>query len=131
MILEPDGNSIARRGALAILSAFEAYHNEFKQITRRARQRFESRDWQGGQRDAVERLELYGRVISQIVLEVREILGETNKDAQIWERMKVLYSSFIAGKEDFDLAETFFNSVTRRIFSTVGVATNIELSLGF
>ena len=40
--------------------------------------------------------------------------------------MKAVYSGLIAGRDDWEVAETFFNSVTRRIFTTVGVDHQIE-----
>jgi isocitrate dehydrogenase kinase/phosphatase len=40
--------------------------------------------------------------------------------------MKRYYSDLVVGRPDKELAETFFNSVTRRIFSTVGVDPAIE-----
>jgi isocitrate dehydrogenase kinase/phosphatase len=47
-------------------------------------------------------------------------------DRLVWAALKAVYSGMIAGREDWELAETFFNSVTRRIFATVGVDRNIE-----
>jgi len=40
--------------------------------------------------------------------------------------MKAVYSGLIAQRDDWEIAETFFNSVTRRIFTTVGVDHQIE-----
>jgi isocitrate dehydrogenase kinase/phosphatase len=40
--------------------------------------------------------------------------------------MRGLYSGFVAGRDDVEIAETFFNSATRRIFTTVGVDPGIE-----
>src|SRR5438067_11257894 len=40
--------------------------------------------------------------------------------------MKAVFSGMIGGRQDWDLAETFFNSLTRRIFATAGVDQNIE-----
>jgi isocitrate dehydrogenase kinase/phosphatase len=40
--------------------------------------------------------------------------------------MKSIYSNLIVGNDDWEIAETFFNSVSRRIFTTVGVDTKIE-----
>ena len=40
--------------------------------------------------------------------------------------MKACYSRGIAGYGDFEIAETFFNSITRRIFATVGVDPGCE-----
>jgi isocitrate dehydrogenase kinase/phosphatase len=56
-----------------------------------------------------------------VVSQVSAILGERLRDNPMWFEMKAEYSMLIACCSDYDLAETFFNSVTRRIFSTVGV----------
>ena len=40
--------------------------------------------------------------------------------------MRALYSERIDDFPDVELAETFFNSVTRRLFVTVGVDERIE-----
>ena len=44
----------------------------------------------------------------------------------VWASCKAVYSGAIAGRDDWELAETFFNSVTRRVFATVGVDDNVE-----
>ena len=49
MTVEADINSLAERSASAIETAFNAYQTEFKAITRRAKARFEQRDWHGAQ----------------------------------------------------------------------------------
>lgn len=115
-----------RRGADAIRRAFEVYRAEFKAITQRARARFEGQDWLGLQQDAWERLDLYPRVITAVVAGVGGILGPDAQDRTLWTEMKAAYTGSIASYPDFELAETFFNSVTRRIFATVGVDPKIE-----
>jgi isocitrate dehydrogenase kinase/phosphatase len=110
----------------AIKTAFEAYQAEFMWITGRARGRFESRDWHGAQADARERLELYPRIIQPTLLYLGSLLGQALHDRAIWARMKSHYSGLVAGRPDLELAETFFNSVTRRVFATVGVDHKIE-----
>ncbi len=55
---------LARNASLAILDAFADYHNQFKAFARRAKQRFEQRDWKGVQADSVERLDLYAKVLT-------------------------------------------------------------------
>jgi isocitrate dehydrogenase kinase/phosphatase len=117
---------LARKGAAAILAAFENYERAFQVITRRAKVRFERRDWHGMQHDAVERLELYPRVIARIVAEIRELLDASEKDKKLWATMKWAYAELIRHCEDIELAETFFNSVSRRIFTTIGVDPRIE-----
>jgi isocitrate dehydrogenase kinase/phosphatase len=116
----------AEKTAEAILAGFEDYQRTFFKITQRARLRFDERDWHGAQHDALERLELYGTVVSQVVGKVGEVLGEKTKDKSTWSEMKTFYSQWIEGRGDFELAETFFNSITRRIFATIGVNQDIE-----
>jgi isocitrate dehydrogenase kinase/phosphatase len=114
-------NSLAERGANAIHAAFLSYRAEFNAITRRAKMRFEQRDWHGMQDDALERLELYKKIVDRTVAETQTVLGEALKQETVWLEMKACYSRCIAGYGDFEVAETFFNSITRRIFATVGV----------
>jgi isocitrate dehydrogenase kinase/phosphatase len=117
---------LANIGANAICNAFDYYQTQFKAITRRAEERFENRDWHGTQADAAERLELYKGATDQIVAEIRDLLEERVSDELIWVSMKAVYSGLIAERDDWELAETFFNSATRRIFATVGVDPQIE-----
>lgn len=119
-------HSLDRRGAALIESAFQVYHVAFRRITRRARSRFEQMDWHRMQQDSLERLELYSKVLDGTVANVRSILGECTTDKAVWARMKASYASMIADRTDIELAETFFNSVGRRIFSTIGVDPRIE-----
>jgi isocitrate dehydrogenase kinase/phosphatase len=124
------GDPIAARlaGAVvpAIVGAFDGYQAAFIEITRRAKGRFERCDWRGTVADAAERLDLYGHVIDRLENEVRSALGERVADRHVWAAMKAAYSVRIADRPDYGRAETFFNSVTRRVFATVGVDRNIE-----
>ncbi|HKZ85672.1 MAG TPA: bifunctional isocitrate dehydrogenase kinase/phosphatase [Anaerolineae bacterium] len=121
-----DDTVLAWYAADAISRAFEAYRQQFAEITRRAKSRFENQDWHGMQRDAVERLDVYARVIALLVVDIRSLLGERVHDRALWAQMKAATSAWIARRADFELAETFFNSVTRRIFATIGVDPKIE-----
>jgi isocitrate dehydrogenase kinase/phosphatase len=114
-------NQLADPAAAVIFSGFNAFQEEFRAITRRARSRFERRDWHGMQADSVERLNLYKKIVDGVVAETARALRESVRTEEVWARMKSVYSSMIAGDENFELAETFFNSITRRIFITVGV----------
>jgi isocitrate dehydrogenase kinase/phosphatase len=126
---EPRGLSASRLAnvaAPAIVKAFDSYQRSFRDITCRARDRFELRDWNGALADAAERLDLYGDVIDRIERSVRETLGSRARDRLLWAGVKAVYSGLITDREDLELAETFFNSITRRIFATAGVDPNIE-----
>ena len=117
---------LAQRCSAAVMAAFEDYLRRFNVITHRARERFEQRDWLGQQRDAAERLALYGQAVDNLVRESLTILDASARDKALWNNMKAAFAREIAGRVDRELAETFFNSLTRRIFVTVGVDPSIE-----
>ena len=59
-------------------------------------------------------------------LEGQDLLGPRYSDPETWKELKRAYGEVTADKPNPELAETFFNSVTRRVFSTVGVNPEIE-----
>jgi len=119
-------DNLVNRTAHAINQAFGVYQKRYTAITQRAGTRFAQRDWRGMQADARERLELYKNVVDETVAQVKELLGERDTDTRIWAKTKVAYGALVAKMNLWELAETFFNSITRRIFATVGVNPQIE-----
>ena len=117
---------VANLGARQIAGAYEGFDSRFRIVTRRARIRFGERDWTGMAGDARERLDLYERASREAADRVRQLLAERSEDRLVWASMKAVYSGLIMDRDDWELAETFFNSVTRKIFSTVGVDPRIE-----
>ncbi|MBK8041948.1 MAG: bifunctional isocitrate dehydrogenase kinase/phosphatase [Haliscomenobacter sp.] len=55
--------------AYLILDSYIHYHHQFKRITKRAKIRFELRDWHGIQNDTRERLTLYRDAVGRADLE--------------------------------------------------------------
>jgi isocitrate dehydrogenase kinase/phosphatase len=110
----------------SIDAAYEKYERGFDEITRRARGRFERRDWSGAQADATERLALYKAHVDAAVADVHDILEDAVMERTVWAAMRSQHALLTAGRPGTELAETFFNSVTRRVFSTVGVDPAIE-----
>jgi isocitrate dehydrogenase kinase/phosphatase len=117
---------LANIGSQIIFDAFDNFHFLFRSITRRAKNHFEKRHWVSMQEDTVARLDLYTQSIDKLVTMLHEFLKERIADKLIWAGIKAVYSGKIADRNDWELAETFFNSVTRRIFSTIGVDSQIE-----
>ena len=117
---------VANLSARAIFDSFEKSSNEFRAITKRAKSRFEKREWLAFQQDATERLSIYKKNVDQVVNEIRGLLEDRIYDKLVWVSMKAVYSGLIADQIEWELAETYFNSVTRRIFTTVGVDPNVE-----
>jgi isocitrate dehydrogenase kinase/phosphatase len=117
---------IGNRAVEAIYAAYDGYHRGFEEITWRARERFERRDWLGAQADATERLALYRTHVDGAVADVHDILQDAVMERTLWAAMRARHAVGAHRRPDAELAQTFFNSVTRRVFSTVGVDSAIE-----
>ncbi len=117
---------LANLAARRIHQSFLIYRNQFMSITHRAKEQFETRNWVGQRQDAIARLDLYKAIINPLVEEICDLLDERLHEKIIWASMKAVYSSYIEDSQDCEIAETFFNSITRRIFDTIGVDPQIE-----
>jgi len=125
----PEGNgptALADRGADLIARGFERYHREFLAISRRGKARFETRDWHGALADGRERLLLYNDVLQQVLGELKPILGSRAEDTTLWSEMRSAHARAVLGNPAGEIAETFFNSVTRRFLRTVGTNPGVE-----
>src|SRR6202011_3114168 len=76
-----------------IAAAFADYNAEFRTITRRAPWRFDARDSKGSQRDAVERIELYDRLVSQTIAQLRLKLAERALDRPLWAEIRTEFAA--------------------------------------
>jgi isocitrate dehydrogenase kinase/phosphatase len=117
---------LATECARHIVEAFGFYNAEFRVVTRRAPVRFDTRDWKGSQRDAVERIELYDRFVNQTIAELRLQLEGQALDRALWANIRTEFAAQIENLPDPEFTKTFFSSITRQLFDTVGVAPEIE-----
>lgn len=109
------------RAADIIHWAFDDHQQRLRAITRRVEQRFERRDWMGIRQDTVERLDLHPRSITRTRDNLVDQLGGRLAGRELWAALKEAYTRTIIGRNDFELAQTFFNSLARRFFPDVGV----------
>ncbi|MGH8033401.1 MAG: bifunctional isocitrate dehydrogenase kinase/phosphatase [Luteimonas sp.] len=119
-------NEPAQRAAALIQDAFEDYNARFSDITRRARRRFERRDWRLSQADAVARIDLIVMFFSEALGRLENLLDERVRSRPLWRAIRLAYAQRIAALPDRPLYETFFNSLARRFFLIQGVAADIE-----
>ncbi len=117
---------LANEGANVIATAWNDFSDRFSIVTRRARHRFLAADWQAIAADHVERLDLYSSFVSRAETDIRTLLGDRLDARDVWIGMRAVYSGLVNARPDWELAETFYNSITRRIFATVGVDPRIE-----
>src|SRR5688572_28319803 len=99
-----------------IAEAFAAYNAAFRTITRRAPQRFATRDWQGSLKDAVERIDLYDRYVNASVAHLRDTFGAPAPNRDLWREIRRQFEGLIASLPDREFVKTFFSSITRRLF---------------
>lgn len=129
MSSEPSSLTDSRLAALCAETARDAfveYERHFDEITRRARDRFLARDWRGSADDSRERLRLYSVILDSLTHRTRVLMGDRLNHRSIWSATKAAYSALIARSDRWEIAESFFNSLTRRIFATEGVNQSIE-----
>ena len=126
--MTPRGSENINPGACAavIVSAFINYNEDFRRITRRAKRRFETRDWSSNHKDAVERIELYENSVARTVSAVKGLAAHDIHDKSLWALIKEQYSSQIQGSADTEFFKTYYSSITRQIFSTIGVDPLVE-----
>lgn len=115
----------AAHGADILLRGFEDWHSRYRAITRRARDRFERRDWAGIHRDTGDRLALYDRCLAE-TLEAFEGGVDDASDRGVLGRVKAAYTDAILGRDDVELAQTFFNSVSRKLVPHRGLDPSID-----
>ncbi|HKH46164.1 MAG TPA: bifunctional isocitrate dehydrogenase kinase/phosphatase [Thermoanaerobaculia bacterium] len=121
-----DLSTAATRGADTIHWAFDDFHQRVRAVTHRVRQRFERCDWIGIRQDTVERLGLHGRSIAHTCDALHEQLGDQLTERKVWGALKEAYHQAILGRNDYELALTFFNSLTRKVFAHSGVDPSID-----
>jgi len=109
-----------------IYDGFIRYNNYFHRITRRARTRFEQRDWKGHQQDIVDRVDLYEKSVRRIALALRRTLGPHLTNKIVWREIRRYFADRLNQVPDNDFIKTFFNSTTRRIFGTEGLDPELE-----
>jgi len=119
-------SALAASLASCIAQGFEDYHHGFAQISRRARERFQHRDWAAAKTDAVARIELYDLSVGQCRTRLQQLLSGTGDARLLWPQVKHDFAALIEGRIDGELYKTFYNTLTRRLFATHGVDDSIE-----
>lgn len=126
MSLMHSDSRLANDGAHVIASAWSDLFDRFTIVTRRARHRFLAADWDAIAADHGERLDMYATFVARAEADIRSLLGDRLHERDVWIGMRAVYSGLVHLRSDWEIAETFYNSITRRIFTTVGVDQRIE-----
>ena len=119
----PPGTSEAL--ACLLYERFDRFHSEFMAVTARSESRFLARDWEGHRRDAEARLELHTAAVLDTVEACRARLPDHDA-RRTWIGAMHRYIELVSRRDDLEVAETFYNSVTRRLFAIVGLDPELE-----
>lgn len=116
----------AKRAAALIDDGFDDYNARFSDITRRARKRFERRDWKHAHIDATARIDQYELCLRETLARLEALLEERVRSRPLWRAIRPAYAARIATLPDRELYKTFYNSLVRRFFQIDGVAPDVE-----
>ena len=126
--MDEEAHSPAAESAIAqqLVDAFLRYNADFRELTQRAAHCFEERDWQQGRTNAVARIELYDQAVNRALGELGSTVDASEAGKASWIAIKERYSALIREYPDNAFFKTFFSSISRRLFNTVGVDARLE-----
>lgn len=99
------------RLAKAIINGFDAYFAEFQNLTLGAQARFEKADWHGVHAAMRERLDLYKEKVKAVAAVADTIAGSALQDRGLWREAKAECAELLRQHTNYEIAQTFFNSV--------------------
>lgn len=104
------------RFARIILNGFESYFADYQNITLGARSRFENADWLGIHAATIQRIDLYKLKVNFVLDTVELVAGEELRNYEFWRDTRKIYAGLIRNHNNFEIAETFYNSVYNAVF---------------
>ncbi len=114
--------------AQLLLQDFDRYNAAFRELTRATAAAFERRDWQQQSVIASSRIDLYEKFVAQTINELGQSGSFELTDVRLWSEARQHYAISIQDRVDRGFCETFFNSVNRQLFRTVGVNRSTEFA---
>ncbi len=113
--IAPATRSAAADVAALILANFRAYREGFRAITLAAKRRFQHAAWLEGQHASAERIEIYKDFIAALQHDIGKRLDGLPLTPTLSRAVKAEYVKLISTQPDFELAETYYNSIHRRV----------------
>ncbi|WP_163558286.1 bifunctional isocitrate dehydrogenase kinase/phosphatase [Halomonas sp. NO4] len=109
--------SPAYRLAATILHGFDEYRSRFKAITADASRRFRDAAWREAQQASAERINLYEQKVNETLERLETTFSEEElTHCECWREAKQHYAELISQRLDYELAETYFNSLFCSVF---------------
>lgn len=107
----PDAASIAR----TILDGFDRHYGLFRATSAKAKERWERADWMGVHEASRVRIDMYDQRVREAVDAVHSALAGAVIEEALWPAIKQAFIGMLHEHFQPECAETFFNSVARRV----------------
>jgi isocitrate dehydrogenase kinase/phosphatase len=123
VIVETDGahpsasghDEIPRRIAMVLLEGFDKHYRLFRATSARAKEQFEARAWGDLQHALQERIRFYDERVRECVERLHGEFEIATIREGTWRDAKLFYIGLLVEHSQPELAETFFNSVIKRM----------------
>ncbi len=109
-------SSSAHRLARTILNGFQAMFADFQNVTLGAKARFEQGDWHAVQQAQADRLEVYKSKVDNLMPMLNTMVNNALDNLELWREVRGHYEQLIRQHSNYEIAETFFNSVFCKVF---------------
>ena len=101
--------------AQAILDGFDTHYRLFRAASAGARSRWERAAWAEVREASQARIDMYDQRVAEAVTELTTRFAHRTRDEALWPRVKRAYIGLLLEHPQPECAETFFNSVARRV----------------
>ena len=107
---------LVKEVAESTLYGFNRHYKRFKKITRAAKKRFETADWEGENEARKQRIYFYDQRVNETVEYIKSHFDIEKLDRSLWQDVKRQYMWLLYEHKQPELAESFYNSVFCRLF---------------
>ncbi len=107
---------LALQIASTILNGFNRHFTIFSKITKGAKARFVTADWQAEREASRERIAFYDKRVKDAIADLQSLFSLEPFDSRLWFDVKREYVQLISDHLQPELAESFYNSVFCALF---------------
>jgi isocitrate dehydrogenase kinase/phosphatase len=101
--------------AQAILEGFDRHYRLFRETSAAAKQRWERGDWTSVRDAGRARIDMYDQRVAEAVDTITHAFALVARDESLWSAIKRAYIGLLHEHKQPECAETFYNSVARRV----------------
>lgn len=119
-------DTAAEQSARIICTTYDELLAKFNELTACAKEYFEKQQYKNLFIRQQERYKLYGNYVKRCLAELEQVLGPEMNRLELWKEIKKEYSEQIRYRPYKLNSETFYNSITRKIFFDKSFNPDVE-----